>query len=64
MNSGTTFILILLGGLLIVMLGVGLVISAFVGGKPTKAGRVRAIVGGVIVAVCTAAYFIFVERPR
>ena len=64
MNNGNTFILILLGGLLFAILGAGLVISAFVGGKPTKAGRVRAIVGGVIIAACTAAYFIFIERPR
>ena len=59
MDRGNTFFLILLGGLLIVCLGVSLVLSAFVGGKPTKAGRVRAIVGGVIVAAGAAAYFVF-----
>lgn len=59
MNSGTTFIFILLGGLLIVGLGICLILSAFVGGKYTKAGRVRAIIGGVIVAAGAVAYFIF-----
>ena len=61
MGSITTFILILLGGLVIAMLGAGLVISAFVGGKPTKAGRVRAIVGGIIVAAGAVAYFVFLD---
>ena len=59
MNSGTAFIFILLGGLLIVGLGIGLILSAFVGGKYTKAGRVRAIVGGIIVAAGAVAYFVF-----
>ena len=61
MNSGNTFFLILLGVLIIVCLGVSLVLSAFVGGKPTKAGRVRAIVGGVMIAACMAAYFVFLD---
>lgn len=61
MDKGVTFILILLGGLLIVCLGVGLVISAFIGGKFTKAGRIRAIVGGIIVVLGAAAYFVFIE---
>ena len=59
MNSGTTFIFILLGGLLIVGVGIGLILSAFVGGKYTKAGRVRAIIGGVIVVVGAVAYCVF-----
>lgn len=53
--------LILLGGLVAVCLGVGLVISAFVGGKFTKAGRVRAIIGGVMIAACASAYFVFMR---
>lgn len=61
MNKEGTFLLLLLGGLVVACLGVGLVISAFIGGKPTKAGRVRAIVGGVIIAASLAAYFVFVE---
>ena len=61
MNRGNAFILILLGGLLIVCLGIGLILSAFVGGKYTKAGRVRAIVGGIIVAAGAVAYFVFLN---
>ena len=61
MNRETAFILLLIGGLLLVCLGAGLVVSAFIGGKPTGAGRVRAIVGGVIVAVSAAAYFVFLK---
>lgn len=53
--------MLLLGGLAVVCLGTGLVISAFVGGKPKKAGRVRAIIGGVIIAACTLAYFVFIK---
>ena len=61
MNKEGEFLLLLVGGLVAVCLGVSLVLSAFVGGKPTKAGRVRAIVGGVMIAVCVAAYFVFLR---
>lgn len=61
MNKEMAFLLLLLGGLAVVCLGTGLVISAFVGGKPKKAGRVRAIIGGVIIAACTLAYFVFIK---
>lgn len=61
MNRESAFFLILLGVLLVVCLGVGLVLSAFIGRKPTKAGRVRAIVGGVIIAACAAAYLVFMR---
>ena len=61
MNKEGAFLLLLLGGLVAVCLGVGLVISAFIAGKPTKAGRVRAIAGGVIIAACTAAYIAFIR---
>lgn len=61
MNGETLFFVCLAGGLVLAMLGVGLVISAFVGKRFTKAARVRAIVGGVLVAVCLAAYFLFVK---
>ena len=61
MSRGHAFVLILLGGLLIVAIGIGLILSAFVGGKYTKAGRVRAIVGGVIIAAGAVAYFVFLN---
>ena len=61
MSKQIAFLLLLASGLLAVCLGVGLVISAFVGGRLTKAGRVRAVVGGVLIAVCAAACFIFVR---
>ena len=61
MNKEGEFLLLLVGGLVAVCLGVSLVLSAFVGGKPTKAGRVRAIVGGVMIAACVAAYFVFLR---
>lgn len=61
MNREIAFLLLLSGGLLVVCLGVGLVISAFVARKPTKAGRVRAVIGGVLIAACTAAYFVFIK---
>lgn len=61
MNKEAAFFACLAGGLVLALLGVGLVISAFVGKKFTKAGRVRAIVGGVLVAVCLAAYLVFVK---
>lgn len=61
MSKGITFVALLAGGLALACLGVGLVISAFVKGKPTKAGRVRAVIGGVLIAACTAAYFVFLD---
>lgn len=61
MNKEIAFLLLLLCGLAVVCLGVGLVISAFVGGKPTKMGRVRAIIGGVIIAACTLVCFVFIK---
>lgn len=53
--------MLLLGGLALALVGIGLVISAFIGGKVTKAGRVRAIVGGALTILCTAAYLVFVR---
>lgn len=51
----------LIGIAVIACVGVGLVISAFVGRKFTKAGKIRAIIGGALIAVCTAIYFVFVR---
>lgn len=61
MNKETTFLLMLIGIAVIACVGVGLVISAFVGRKFTKAGKIRAIIGGALIAVCTAIYFVFVR---
>lgn len=61
MNGETAFFMLLLGGLALALVGIGLVISAFIGGKVTKAGRVRAIVGGALTVLCTAAYLVFVR---
>lgn len=61
MNKGFTFVLLLAGGFAVACLGIGLVISAFAGGKLTKAGRVRAIVGGALTLACLAVYLIFLN---
>ena len=60
--SGTVgFLAVIIAALVVVCLGVGLVISAFAGGKVTKAGRVRASVGGVLLVILLAAYFVFLK---
>lgn len=57
--SGTAgFLIAIAAAFLLVCLAVGLIISAFVG-KPAKAGRVRAAVGGALLIIMLAAYFIF-----
>lgn len=61
MNKGITFLAILAGGFAVACLGVGLVISAFIKGKPTKAGIVRAIVGAALVAFCVTACCVYLN---
>lgn len=57
--SGTVGFLAALGGVLVIVcLGIGLVISAFVRGKPTKAGWIRAGIGGVLLLGLAAAVII------
>lgn len=61
MNKGITFLAILAGGFGVACLGVGLIISAFIKGKPTKAGIVRAIIGAVLAAACVTACCIYLN---
>lgn len=63
MNGETAFFALLLGGLGLALIGIGLVISAFVGGKRklTKAAKVRAIVGGALTIFCTVMSFVFLR---
>lgn len=63
MNGETAFFALLLGIPCVAFVGIGLVISAFAGGKRklTKAAIVRAIVGGVLTVFCTAAYLVFLK---
>ena len=61
MNKGIAFLAILAGGFAAACLGLGLIISAFVKGKPTKAGVVRAVIGAVLVAVCAAACCVYLN---
>lgn len=61
MKNGIAFLAILAGGFAAACLGVGLVISAFARGKPTKAGIVRAIIGGVLVAICVTMSCIYLN---
>lgn len=61
MGKGYTFIALLAGGFAVACFGIGLVISAFIKGKPTKAGRVRAVIGGVLIAACLAVCFVYLD---
>ena len=61
MRKGIVFLAIIAGGFALACLGIGLVISAFIGGKMTKAGRVRVVIGGALIAVCLTAYFVFID---
>lgn len=57
--SGTVGFLAALGGALaVVCLGIALVISAFVRGKPTKAGVIRACIGGALLLGLAAAVIV------
>lgn len=59
MSETIKFLAVMIAAFVIVCLGVGLVISAFIGGRLTRAGKVRAVIGGVLLAVSLAAYFVF-----
>lgn len=61
MNGETAFFALLLGVPCLAFVGIGLVISAFAGGKRrmTKAATVRAIIGGVLTLLCTVIYLVF-----
>lgn len=61
MNGETAFFTLLLGVPCLAFVGIGLVISAFAGGKRrmTKAAIVRAIIGGVLTLLCTVIYLVF-----
>ncbi len=63
MNGETAFFALLLGIPGLAFIGIGLVISAFAGGKRklTKAAIVRAIVGGVLTIFCTVMSFVFLR---
>ncbi len=50
-----TFFALLIGIFVVGLFGVGLVISAFIGKRVTRAGRVRAIIGAVLMALCVTA---------
>lgn len=55
MNKEMAFFALLVGVFAAGLLGVGLVISAFIGKRVTKAGRVRAVIGAVLIALCVTA---------
>lgn len=63
MNGETAFFAVLLGGLGLAFVGIGLVISAFAGRrrKLTKAGIVRAAIGGALIIVCSVMSFVFLR---
>lgn len=55
LNKEMTFFALLIGIFVVGLFGVGLVISAFIGKRVTRAGRVRAIIGAVLMALCVTA---------
>lgn len=55
LNKEMAFFALLIGIFVVGIFGVGLVISAFIGKKVTRAGRVRAIIGAVLMALCVIA---------
>ena len=61
MNKETAFFVIILCVFGTGLLGVGLIISAFVGRKFTLGAKVRAVIGGVLTLACIAAV-LFVLR--
>lgn len=63
MNGETAFFAVLLGIPALAFIGIGLVISAFVSGKRgiTKAGKVRAVIGGVLTIACTVMFLVLMR---
>lgn len=63
MNGETAFFALLLGVPCLAFVGIGLVISAFAGGKRkmTRAAIVRAIIGGALTLLCTVTSFVFLR---
>ena len=61
MKRVIAFLAILAGGFALACLGIGLVISAFAGKRITKAGQIRAVIGGVLIAAVLLACLMFLN---